>query len=1235
MSNESEELILGSYAVLKKKDGALWQLGKGGYGTTYKAEHKLLRRVCALKVINEHLVSNDDARMRFLQEARTAALLDHPHIAKIYDFGESDGCFYYAMAFCAGGDLEQFSSARGPQPWSVVRELAVQILGALGTAHSAGLLHRDMKPSNVMLADDDGTVSLRLIDFGLVKVLNAPESQSTNMTLTREGAFMGNTLTASPEQLREEELDERTDLFSVGITLWYLLLGGSPFKGATAAELVHQRLSGDNYDDLLPEDLEEEGRLVLSGLLKKNLGQRFRNTGEVLDMLQGGTTDSGNRPVATTSSAEVTHRDTPAVATAGVQCDWSEVWGIQRQLKKFNYGTYYGCDPHETGMLSVTMFLPNEKYPFLESVMETADKLVTSHTQLLSGYYQRGTYSEAPAYVSSVFPSGEYQSLLQVEGHLTFQDHLPILQQIASAVDECMETDIPGVELDVGDVLLGLREGDDSALQTQDEWLAYFNSQKQAGVDYISDLDVTLLPRLIQSSDIDETMVTLSNDDLATNPIARFGGLLYRSISGMAVKQSAYLSPTAHVSTSNISEESNRYLSAVIAAQEEPDSAMIMLRHLCDLEGADWKTKALDAAAAMKDLMRTQLTQTHTSLTPSPGGLRPIETKKPRPHQAAEDTDTVALSSAHPSLQQEDPAGSTSVQNVPPPAFDSSKYGELNPPESQNNVADQVQPIAKNSSKGKLVILIAAVAACIALAGGMGWWFFGREDTKSKGANAEQFIPQVANPVTLQFLNVTKGAMKFSTDEPYLLEDKEGVLLARFMASDGKASVGNISAELFDSSDAWPLKIKLSENGFAMAPVTLNRNDFTDAGDDHQSYSESIKLIGQPYIDVNPVVNYNGSALTLAASTLRKHLHAEDPSLDWKLSEYDGKLRVVLPSESNFPIKALIIFPGMEELPFSFDRDSQPEWNLKLAQRVVKLTGLGEFSSMEFVPDYSKLPSSAIKQALEGNPIKTDAQVSGFENGTGQWALPALSGKVNVTSASNKWSFPLSADTKFRVLTSADRSGSMDMGSEAFLKLLKQAETGNADAQFKVGIIYLDGDGVSKNEEAATSWFKLGAMAGDKAAQFNYGLHLELGIGVQKNLREAIRQYHKAAEQGHPKAQLNLGLCYQFGSGVRQSYKDAEKWLVKSASGGSAEGMFNLAVLYGDEAAGMVNRAKAVELYTEASDLGFAPAMFNLGVHYENGMGGLTPDKSKAMELYRKAAAKKYKNAIDLLKERE
>jgi len=181
----------------------------------------------------------------------------------------------------SGGDLEQYVEREGALSWAVVEPLAVQIASALSRIHQSGLLHRDLKPSKVILSAESQTEpQLKLIDFGL-----------------EEGAAGFNALTASPEQLRDEDLDERSDLFSFGITLLYLLCGGVPFGNVSAPLMMAQRLDDESYDRLLPDDLSGIGREVISRLIQKDREQRYRSVDEFLSALQTAS-HAGSNPLS-------------------------------------------------------------------------------------------------------------------------------------------------------------------------------------------------------------------------------------------------------------------------------------------------------------------------------------------------------------------------------------------------------------------------------------------------------------------------------------------------------------------------------------------------------------------------------------------------------------------------------------------------------------------------------------------------------------------------------------------------------------------------------------------------------------------------------------------------------------------------------------------------------------------------------------------------------------------------
>lgn len=252
-SSASGEARFGIYEIERRADGSLYELGCGGMGVTYRAVDTSLQRKVALKVIKAGVAKRSaNARERFMREARMAAALRHENIATIYQFGirKDTGQYFYAMELIGGETLEQRVRRVGPLSVRTTIDIAQQITAALAVAEKQGLVHRDLKPANVMLvsADDDTKcaadnsekVVVKIIDFGLAKVLRAPVDP---ISLTRDG-FVGTPEFASPEQFEDFPLDVRSDIYSLGATLWFALTGHTPFVGHKVEE-VHRAQQSD------------------------------------------------------------------------------------------------------------------------------------------------------------------------------------------------------------------------------------------------------------------------------------------------------------------------------------------------------------------------------------------------------------------------------------------------------------------------------------------------------------------------------------------------------------------------------------------------------------------------------------------------------------------------------------------------------------------------------------------------------------------------------------------------------------------------------------------------------------------------------------------------------------------------------------------------------------------------------------------------------------------------------
>ena len=218
-------LFDGRYRIMRK-------LGSGGMANVYLAEDQELGRRVAIKILNDRHAGDDQFVARFRNEAKNAASLSHSNIVSIYDRGEAEGTYYIAMEYLDGKSLKELILERGPAPVSVAVDYARQILAALRFAHRNGLVHRDIKPHNVLV---DGEGHLKVTDFGIAR---AGASQ-----MTEEGSIIGTAQYLSPEQARGTQVDQTSDLYSLGIVLYEMLTGAVPFTGDSPVEIAMKHLS--------------------------------------------------------------------------------------------------------------------------------------------------------------------------------------------------------------------------------------------------------------------------------------------------------------------------------------------------------------------------------------------------------------------------------------------------------------------------------------------------------------------------------------------------------------------------------------------------------------------------------------------------------------------------------------------------------------------------------------------------------------------------------------------------------------------------------------------------------------------------------------------------------------------------------------------------------------------------------------------------------------------------------
>jgi serine/threonine-protein kinase len=264
----------GAYRLVNK-------IGEGGMGKVYEAVHEVMNRTVALKVINYEHTRDTSGATRFFQEIRALAKLNHPNIVTIYDCGRVGRRYYYAMEYLRGQSLKGLVDSRKMLPETEALSIIRATARALAHAHANNVIHRDVKPENILLTAKGRP---KLTDFGLVM-----HHDADHMTLTQEGFMVGSYYYVSPEQLDGvRDVDGRTDVYSLGATLYYALTGGTPYTGTTPQELVAQTLAGAftsprRYNHLISTRTEN----LVRRMMARNRDRRLANMQKVVDEIEG------------------------------------------------------------------------------------------------------------------------------------------------------------------------------------------------------------------------------------------------------------------------------------------------------------------------------------------------------------------------------------------------------------------------------------------------------------------------------------------------------------------------------------------------------------------------------------------------------------------------------------------------------------------------------------------------------------------------------------------------------------------------------------------------------------------------------------------------------------------------------------------------------------------------------------------------------------------------------------
>jgi serine/threonine protein kinase len=456
------------YQVLRREDGSLWELGKGAMGITYKAFDTNLRCTVALKVINNKYLSSDVARQRFLREARAAAALRHQNVASVFHLGTDHDSYFYAMEYIDGQTLASYieNEKKGPLDPVEALNICLQVTRALAAAARQQLVHRDLKPANLMLVDEDGERIVKVIDFGLAK--SAKIEGEDSATLTQAGGFVGTPHFASPEQLEERDIDIRSDIYSLGVTLYYMLTGRPPFSGS-----VPQIMSQHLYKPVPVEPLQNLPQCVVDLVLKmmdKDREKRPQTPNELrreivacLEQLQVGPSPGTN--VAAGQVVPVDHTETTAGGEANLTGprplkDWSvigERYQLVREIQEVAQGRkFYANDLRDARGVSLLIFSEQflaDKQRFTSIEQEVEKLQANPHESIRQAFSLEST--DQYSYLVEEFVVGPtLLGILRARGVLTAQEVALLLEQLAPVADHASAHQLQSVDLTLAGVQL-------------------------------------------------------------------------------------------------------------------------------------------------------------------------------------------------------------------------------------------------------------------------------------------------------------------------------------------------------------------------------------------------------------------------------------------------------------------------------------------------------------------------------------------------------------------------------------------------------------------------------------------------------------------------------------------------------------------------------------------------------------------------------------------------------------
>jgi serine/threonine protein kinase/tetratricopeptide (TPR) repeat protein len=580
----------GDFEILAAPDGRPLELGRGGMGVTYRARQiSMGGREVALKVINPNLMGDDGVRKRFLREAQIAGAIEHPNVALVYSRGQEGDSYFYAMQLAPGVDLDKYIKARGPLSVFQALSVTAQVAAALEAARGKGLIHRDIKPSNIMAVEDRRhRLQIKLIDFGLAKNVggtNSPES------LLSGGQFVGTFAFASPEQCRRQELDTRSDLYSLGVTLWFLLTGRPPFRGSpeeVSGSQIFQEPPFDTLPPLPPSVIE-----LLKSLLAKDPVNRPQAPAELEDRVEE---FLRTLPADSTapSSVPALHGETVALPESGDELGLQTLVGspvlssylapavgqtreerfdLVEELREGVSGRLFrarearGDTSREVGLkfLHPSIVSDDEKQTLLREQFDRVASLAIDH---LVAHYSLELSAQPPFLVREWLNGFSFTALLRWKQTLSAKELIKLLAPLPALLDQLSKHSLALTEVSLGKIFLAFPP--EISPETFPVLAKRSGDELLSGQLKLNPLSLRGLAKRPSNSDSDPTMLStsrllaLSQAKIGIRgkaPVPLLGQLIYELLSGNSYSPQG---TDSYSPLTSINEAGNRLLRTAI-----------------------------------------------------------------------------------------------------------------------------------------------------------------------------------------------------------------------------------------------------------------------------------------------------------------------------------------------------------------------------------------------------------------------------------------------------------------------------------------------------------------------------------------------------------------------------------------------------------------------------------------------------------------------------------------------